>query len=317
LYLCILYFLIILILFILLNNILKKNNIEKFSRNNIKNKTLIFYCYSENNETKKNLNFFVKNGLINDSKYNYIIIINNKIVTVDIPKYNNVKIIIREENNYDLYTYKCVINTLLDKNKNYFNDYKYFYFINSSCIGPFVSPIIENNYITLINKKIDNYDLVGPIIEFPNDKMGYSVLNINDNKNIPFLHTYMFAVNKNGFLTIIELFKDLTNDKTDNIRMERKITSYFLLNNKKIYTFLSKFKNIDINNKDNWDYNKWNNDNNPSCYEIRNNYFNMDIHPYEVIFVKNIRNPHEHRKEIHSDISDNLKLQIENYSKWM
>ena len=147
--------------------------------------------------------------------------------------------------------------------------------------------------------------------------MGYSVLNINDNKNIPFLHTYMFAVNKNGFLTIIELFKDLTNDKTNNIHMERKITSYFLLNNKKIYTFLSKFKNIDINNKDNWDYNKWNNDNNPSCYEIPNNYFNMDIHPYEVIFVKNIRNPHEHRKAIYSDISDNLKLQIENYSKWM
>lgn len=308
-------FLFIIFIFILLDYFLKNKNLEKF--NNNKDKTVIFYCYFENEETKKNLSFFIKNGLINNNNYKYIFIINNKLLTVEIPNYNNIDLIIRDENNYDLYTYKQIINNLLEKNKNYFDDYKYFYFINSSCVGPFISPIIEENYITIINKKIDKYDLIGPIIEFPNDTLGYSLLNINKNKNIPFLHTYMFAVNKTGFLLLINLFKDLTNDKKDNLDMERKISSYFLLNNYKIYTLLSRFKNIDINNEDNWNYNKWNINNSPSCYEVPGNYFNMDIDPYEIIFVKNIRNPHNFRSLKHSSISDDLKLKIKNYSEWM
>jgi hypothetical protein len=205
-------------------------------------------------------------------------------------------------------------DNLLIKNPTYFDHFDYFYFINSSCIGPFLPPILDNNYIEIINNKLTSYDLVGPIIEYPDDNHGYSLLNIDNNKNIPFIHTYMFAVNKSAFLLIQELFENLTDDKTENIYMERKISSYLLINNKKIYSFLMRFKNVDINDSENWDTSKWNNG--LSCYEIPKNYFGMDINPLEVIFVKNIRNSHEHRKVENAGISKDLEIIIDNYSKW-
>ena len=156
--------------------------------------------------------------------------------------------------------------------------------------------------------------MIGPIIEFPKDNNGYTLLKKNEQLNIPFIHTYMFALNAGGFELFKEVIQPLTNDKTDNIDMERKITSFLLINNKKIYSFLMRFKNIDINNPSNWDASLWSNA--ESCYEIPKNYFGIDVHPLEVIFVKNIRNPHEHRGIEISGISDDLNLTLFNYIDW-
>jgi hypothetical protein len=225
------------------------NNLQE-SFTEVRNRTLIIYCYYEDDESKKNFEFFVKNGIIDNPFYYYIIIVNNKKNTVNIPEYNNIRVITRDENNYDLITYKLCIDQLLNENINYFDSFSNFYFINCSCIGPFVPTIINkkyDDYISLLNKKMENYDLIGPIIEIPRDNYGFHFLGIDNHKNIPFLHTYMFGVSFNGFIKLNELFKTLTNDKIEIIKAERKITSYFLINNMKIVNLLAKFNNVNLN----------------------------------------------------------------------
>ena len=66
-------FIVLIVLVILI--ILKKKS--KFANINNDNKSLIFYCYYEDSKTKKNLEYFVKYGLINSDKYQYKIIVNN------------------------------------------------------------------------------------------------------------------------------------------------------------------------------------------------------------------------------------------------
>ena len=223
--------------------------------------------------------------------------------------------IIRNDNNYDLYTYKICINELQKENINYFTKYHNFYFINASCIGPFIPPILDNNWIELFNNKLKNYDLIGPIVEFPADNLGYKLLGVDNDKNIPFIHTYMFGMSKNGFNLLKILFETLNNDKIEMINMERKITSFLLMNNLKITTLLLRFKNIDLNDSNNWNY-KYFNNNTLSCYEVPDNYFGIDINPFEVIFVKNVRNVNETRIIKHSNISNRLKLELDNYTSW-
>ena len=282
------------------------------------NKTLIVYVYFETQETKENFNFFIKNGIIENNSYHYIIIINNNNLTLDIPNFNNIKTYCRNENDFDFFTYKWGINKLINDNIDLlsFNTY---YFINSSCIGPFIPPIISTyNWIDLFNKKLEKYDLFAPIIEIPPDTNGYRLLNINTTKNIPFLHTYFIGLNNTGFI----IFKDILDNIEDNndkkqtcINIERIITAKFLYLEKKIGNLLLKFKNVDMNNDINWNCKLFNN-NNKSCYEIPENYFGIDIHPFEVIFVKNIRNTHEHRRTGDSGISKTLYKQIHNYKNW-
>ncbi len=53
---------------------------------------------------------------------------------------------------------------------------------------------------------------------------------------------------------------------------------------------------MDLNNESNWNPNKWNKTNN-SCIEAPYNYDGIDVNPFEVIFVKNIRNSHNFRSK--------------------
>ena len=75
-------------------------------------KTLILYCYLETNETKQNLHFFIKNGIIQENTYKYIFLINNKICSLTFPDYENIELIHREENCGDLYTFNWFIEKM-------------------------------------------------------------------------------------------------------------------------------------------------------------------------------------------------------------
>ena len=267
-------------------------------------KTLILYCYYETSETKENLEFFVRNGIIDNSKYQYKIIVNNKKCSVKIPKYSNIEIIKRIENNTDLFTYKIILNLITN-----LNSYDSFYFINSSCIGPFISNITNITWIDLMNDFLEDYDLIGPVVEIPND---------NSKKNIPFLHSYFFGVNKFGFKILQKIFDEImVDDKNDMVlNIERKITNSILMNNGKIKSFLTKFKNIDLNNPKYWNSSLWN-INNKSCYEIPNNYDNIDLNPYEIVFFKNIRNINSTRTKENSGIDKNIAKFIDKYKIWI
>jgi len=273
------------------------------------------YCYYEENESKDNLEFFIKNGIYNNLQYQYVIIINNEKCSVNIPEYSNIKIIKRSENNTDLFTYKLILK-LLDN--NYLSFFDRFYFINSSCIGPFMSNISNISWIDSMNLLLCDYDLIGPVVEIPNDNHGFKVLNINSNKNIPFIHTYFFGLNKFGFQILQKIFDEIEVDNKLFIihNTERKITSSILINNGKIRSFLTRFKNVDLNDPKNWKSSLWNKDN-ISCYEVPNNYDGIDLNPYEVIFFKNIRNVNESREEKSANIDATIFKFINKYKEWM
>jgi hypothetical protein len=138
-------------------------------------------------------------------------------------------------------------------------------------------------------------------------------------KNIPFIHSYMFGVTRSGFSVVKNVFAQITtDDKTYAVHnTERKLTSAVLVNGHKVSSLLSRFKNVDLNDQTNWDYKLWKGPKNATCYEVPGNYFGIDLNPYEIIFVKNIRNANETRSQFSSGISDKLFLEIQNYSKWL
>lgn len=159
-----------------------------------------------------------------------------------------------------------------------------------------------------MNYFLDDFALIGPILEIASDT------------NLPFIHSYMFGLNKDGFEILKNnIFIHINESSTKDCmirNIERLLTTEMLKNNYKIKSFLSRFKNIDINNSKLWISKLWNNDN-QSCYEIPGNYFGIDVNPFEIIFVKNIRKQHTHRSKESSGISITLYNQIKNYSNWL
>jgi len=261
-------------------------------------KTCIIYLYREDNNTKNNLQFFV-----NQSKYDencdYHLIINDHRCSVKIPEFF---VIHRQENALDFPSYKTLINKIDIK------IYDTTYFINSSCIGPFLPIYCNLPWYSYLNNILSEYDMIGPIIEMPPPNKKFT--------NNPFIHTYMFGFNKSG----TKLFSELLNryqsfDKDFCVYFERLLSHQVIDNNLKIKSLLTLFKNVDMNNKKNWNYILWS-DSEQTCYEIPNNYHGIDINPYEIVFVKNIRNPHEHRSIDQAGISDNLRKQLSNYELW-
>jgi len=294
-----------------------RQRLKPFPNNKqIRQKTLIIYCYFENEETKNNLQFFLNNGVINSNECKYAFIINNNKCTVDFPPSNNIKVFNRKENDNDLCTYKWFIHKM---GNVYFSEYSRIYFINSSCIGPFISPCCSLNWIDIFNEMLKENELIGPVIEIPPDNLGFKALGISSNKNIPFIHSYMFGVNSRGFSIIKKVFKNIdNNDKNYAVcNTERKLTSSVLINGGRVKSCLARYKNIDLNKEENWNFNKWNTQNALTCYEITKNYFGIDLNPFEIIFVKNIRNTNETRIKENSGISNDLFLYIEKYKKWL
>jgi hypothetical protein len=188
----------------------------------------------------------------------------------------------------------------------YLSKFKFFYFINSICVGPFLPSYVSNTWIELMNKLLLKHDLLAPIVEIPPDTLGYSLIGINSDLNVPFLHCYMFGTNSSSILLLLNTFKEFTDDSEESlIKYERLLTSRYLVNNKKIGTLLVSFKNVDINDKELWYYKLWNKNNN-SCYESPENYFGLDVNPFEVVFINNSKDT----------LARNLRMQLTNYIVW-
>jgi len=265
-------------------------------------KTLVVYYYDETCTTLTNLAYFLKHGVINNQEYMYYLIINN-ICSIDIEEQVNMKIIKCPENDNDLVSYSWFFSQM---GPSFFTEFERFYFINSICLGPFITPIVESNWIELFNKRLESCDLVAPVVEFPPDNKGYSILGIESHLNMPFLHSYMFGTNGSSIKLLMNIFKDFNSNTTESlINYERLLTSKYILNNKKISCLLMAFKNIDINDKSLWYYKLWNR-NEQTCYERTQSYFGLDLNPLEVIFIKHI--PKADNKA--------LRIQINNYLVW-
>lgn len=287
--------------------------------NNIK-QSLILYVYKESENSRKNLEYFVNHGILKNNNYTYVILINDYICTVDIPDQNNI-IVLKKKNEYDIQSYQYAFNTLYKS----MHKYDYFFFINSSCIGPF-TPTYNKDWIEIItNMFINNVRLIGPIIEVPNDNYGLAAYNnevaqkVNKGPNIPFIHTYMFAVDKVG-LNVLTAYPEIFNPtkyKKDLVyKTERLISSAMLLNGYNIRSLLLKYKNVNWLNKNYWDYYMWNTNNKYSDPEIPNNYDGLNVNPLEVMFIKNIRDVNETRLKSQSGIDPETKKYLKLYNKW-
>jgi len=268
-------------------------------------KTLVVYYYNEGPVTINNLAFFLKHGLINNNNYSYVFLINNSICSIDIPERENIRIIKRVINDTELVTYSWFLSQ-----EPLITEYERFYFISSVCLGPCLPTIVDTNWIELFNKRLETCDLLAPIIEFPPDSMGYSVLGIESNLNIPFLHSYMFGIKSTSIKLLINIFTEFRSNSLDSlIKYERLLSSKFILNNKKIACLLLAFKNIDINDKSLWSYKLWNRGE-KSCYEKSGNYFGLDLNPLEIIFIKNKLTPDS------NTTLRPLQAQLNNYIVW-
>ena len=153
--------------------------------------------------------------------------------------------------------------------------------------------------MNLFNRFLKDNCLVGPVIEVPPT-------------GTPFIHTYMFGVNKIG-LQLLLSNQDIFNnqEKKDNIIAERRITSVILNAGKGIKSLLRKYKHI------NWQHSYESYRRKlPTCPEVPFNYDSIDLHPFEIIFVKNIRIVHAYRSIEHAGISSSLSTILDNYTKW-
>lgn len=157
------------------------NILSDLTLSNIKTKKiLILYVIHEIND---NFLFFMKKGYIDDLNYDFYIIINNLDLKIDLPFKKNLHIINRENIGLDFggWNYVLFMNDL-------YKNYDYFFFINSTMLGPFVPKWNEKNWIEIfINKISDSIKLIGcnccPFIQssfFVTDIIGLNLLISNN-----------------------------------------------------------------------------------------------------------------------------------------
>ena len=248
-------------------------------------KTLILYVFHEFNNR---VQYFIENGIFQSDEYTFLFIINDNECNhsiYNLPEY--VKILKRDNIGFDFggWSDGLLIGDL-------YKNYDYFIFINSSCIGPFLPSYYNGNWCDIfINNITDDIKLFGTTINNAN----YDIINrISDIDPINNSHvqSWAFCTDKLTLEFLIEkkifsnTFEKTHIDAINNreIPMSREI----IKNGWNIGSLMLHYHNVDFRFKDKQplEYNKiflgdvvYNN-----CY------FNSNLHPYEVIFIKANRN---------------------------
>lgn len=249
---------------------------------------LVIYCYYEKNDMyKNNLKYFIKNGIKDDIDYIFVI---NGNCTIDIPLENNIKVLYRHNSNYDFGAYEQAIKTIN------INNYKYFFFINTSVRGPFLPPYVNTCWTTpFIDLLKNDVKLVGTTINILDIDPLYSQ-EAHAFKNLtgysqPYTHiqTQIFAMDKECLSFLLD--KNFFNQKEEKdfvnfIALREILLSQLVLKNKwNISCLIPEYQNIDYRSlKKNINPSSRNGDPN-----FTNACFNRTFHPYEVIFIKNNR----------------------------
>ena len=270
------------------DNLLKNKKIHQIQKSESKNpesnnlniirtnltiikKYLIIYSYFENNNSLKNLSFFIKNGIKQFDNVTYIFIINGNKCSINIPEYQNIHIIRRENEGHDFASWSHAL-----KNHNY-SKYDRFIFLNDTVIGPFLPLYIDSNnkWYEMFCKPINSlYKLSGLSINSkPFNKLNYS----------PHAQSMMFCTDLIGLKILIHSkilcddlnnYKNLIKDKIKFIiKYEIGISEKIIQKGYKItclnYTSLKNTKVGDI----------W----------FNNFYFNTTVNPLETMFIKSNR----------------------------
>jgi len=242
-------------------------------------KTLILYVFHEFNNR---VQYFIENGIFKSENYTFLVIINgdNKQI-INLPEY--VKILKRDNIGFDFGGWS---DGLL--NDDLYKNYDNFIFVNSSCIGPFTPSYYSGNWCDIfINNITDDIKLFGT--------------SINNNSNIEeetnpvdksHVQSWVFCLDKSALKLLIDkgIFSkkyEVTHVDAINNR-EIPMSREIIKNGWNIGSLMVHYNNVDFRFK-----NKQ-----PSEYNITflndvaydNKYFNSNLHPYEIVFVKGNRN---------------------------
>lgn len=209
-------------------------------------KVLILYAYCENqkgiqanNESFKNLKYFLDNGLLHNDKYLFCININgNYSFNFDnyLKNFNNLKIF--EGNG------TCQLDGWYNIIKNIKKNYDYYIFITDKVAGPYNKNNLNPNWIDYITSKIDNNVLISSYGTSPHGKL----------YKIPYYTMKFFCINKKIYDFIIKnnifqkLRYDTTNDKEHDLNNIKEIKlSYIFLDNNINYIAIDKNQIKDLN----------------------------------------------------------------------
>jgi len=241
-----------------------------YPKNNF-NKTLILYVFDKFNYMVDN---FIKNGIFEDNKFDFLIIINdinfdiNRLTELNLPSY--IKYFIRENKGFDFGGW----SEGLLKDNLYLN-YDSFIFINSTVYGPYIDKSNDELWpnILLNGLNYNNRKLFGTTINgYSGNSHVQSMVFCMD------IITLKFLIQKNIFSLNYCTSKDeLVNKK--EIKMSRDIIN----NGWNIGCLHSYYKDTDFRSE-----NKNVKLLNDLCF--KNRFRGKTIHPYEILFVKGNRN---------------------------
>ena len=228
-------------------------------------KYLITYCYFESENSKTNLKYFLEKGIIKSDEVFYIFVIKG-LLSIDIPKYENIRIIKTENKGYDFGGYIDSLNSINIK------DYDFFIFLNDTVRGPFIPLYFDKPWYKYFTSKLSNEILLSG-----------STINFHKQKHI---QSCSFCLNKIGIELLYEKnFFDkeklLKYEPKNNISNKYKIVDVYekgmskiiLDNNYKIKSLLlSEYKGLE---------------NQDIQYNLE--YYEDTLNPFETIFIKTNR----------------------------
>jgi len=199
------------------------------------------------------------------------------------------------------------------------------FFLNSSCTGPFLPAWSnEDQFFSQVFQILSEYDVLAPLVEFPRDGAGLSVLPAGSRslisqhcKDIPFIHSYAFMVNKSTLCKILKasLFPKDNVTKTEAIvYYERLMTAGILDLGLRISVMATlQPRELSVHLSDLWNPCSHTPGNtNITCPEVLGNYYGCNIMPFDVVFYKNIRHASEHRGQDMAGIPKDIEVFINN-----
>ena len=278
--------------------------------------SLISYSYRDYPDSARNLRYFLSGTIPYLTNESVIIHYDNEACyPVSEIGHTNVKTV-KVSGRYDIEDHASIAK-IFD-----IGGFEHFFFLNSSCVGPILPEYLNQSWWSLLIPMFsESVKLISPVVQIPPDNAGsiflseHKYIKVTD-KFVPFCHTYFFGLDKVAFSLLIKsgvLGDDLRIPSREDLifRYERLISSVILNEGYSLQCLMKKHSLTNFRDKRFWNPSLWN-DSRETCPEVPGNYYGTDLNPYELMFFKNIRHPHERRSKRSSGISDYLELYLNN-----